>query len=597
MRKDMNPLVSKSPFAGTLVEEQVPGATSGNLNPENNVETGRGQDRTMFVYVPRSGCPHPKQTKVLMVLRDEATEESAQALLDGLGIAELAEEGHFVVVFPNPLADGWNYSLDEAREDDAAFIVRCFAALPGSKGGVAGFNGMICHFATSPAASAMVATLAATRPLDAAAIMVGSFPEGYEMPEGKGAQQVAWLYEANDQLANRLAAVRQPGVENELPATWSASRTSRTPASATMRAPTASRPTRWPTPGSSCSPRRAVGATTSSASTSRASTSMPAASSRTWATPRSAWPTACPARGSSTCPSACADPKSPSPWSSTCMASTAGPLRRRAERLGRPRRPRRLRLRLPRRHHRDALERLGRPAPAERHGLHSRPHRAHGRGRAGRPPPHLRLGLLDGLDDDQRAGLVAYPEVFAGAISLNGPHVSYLETLDDSKAGLLAFNPRSRLTSLEPCDAPTSPSRDLSDEKKRAYDYRMPIVQFAGLADPMGMPKGRMWPLTAEDQSAWSWAENAELLARLQRLGRAGVRRHDSSGFASRHASSTWARASTCRAGSPQTRESPVYYRFVTVERLRTRLTRAPSPWAGATSRAGPARPTAASRT
>ena len=78
MRKDMNPLVSVSPFGGTLVEEQVAGATSGNINPENNVDTGRGRDRSMFVYVPKSGCPHPKQTKVLMVLRDEATASSAQ---------------------------------------------------------------------------------------------------------------------------------------------------------------------------------------------------------------------------------------------------------------------------------------------------------------------------------------------------------------------------------------------------------------------------------------------------------------------------------------------------------------------------------------
>ena len=112
MRKDMNPLVQLSPFGGELVEELVAGSTSGNLNPENTVDTGCGHDRTMFVYVPTSGCPHPKQTKVLMVLRDDATEGSARELLGGLGLAELAEAAHAVVVFPNPADDGWNYELD-----------------------------------------------------------------------------------------------------------------------------------------------------------------------------------------------------------------------------------------------------------------------------------------------------------------------------------------------------------------------------------------------------------------------------------------------------------------------------------------------------
>ncbi|MDO5709805.1 MAG: hypothetical protein Q4G41_06775, partial [Coriobacteriales bacterium] len=106
MRNDMNPLVGRSPYGGTLIEELVKGTTSGNLNPENDVDVSLGADRTMYSYVPASGCPHPKQGQVLMVLRDDATIESAQALLDDLGLAAVAEDRHFIVLFPNPLPGG-----------------------------------------------------------------------------------------------------------------------------------------------------------------------------------------------------------------------------------------------------------------------------------------------------------------------------------------------------------------------------------------------------------------------------------------------------------------------------------------------------------
>jgi len=93
MRNDMNPLVGRSLFGGTLIEETVLGTTSGNLNPENDVDVTRGQDRTMFSYVPASGCPHPKQGQVLMVLRDDATIESAQTLLDTLRLGAYGYSG------------------------------------------------------------------------------------------------------------------------------------------------------------------------------------------------------------------------------------------------------------------------------------------------------------------------------------------------------------------------------------------------------------------------------------------------------------------------------------------------------------------------
>ena len=140
-----------------------------------------------------------------MVLRDDPSEESARQLVESLELDKLAEDRHFVLLLPNPTARGWNYDLDPEREDDLSFLVRCFAVLPKSRGGVAGFNGMIFYLATTPAASALVASLAATRPLDCAAAFVGAFPQGYQMPAGAGAPQVAWVIDGNE------AACQRPG--------------------------------------------------------------------------------------------------------------------------------------------------------------------------------------------------------------------------------------------------------------------------------------------------------------------------------------------------------------------------------------------------
>ncbi|MBR3385756.1 MAG: hypothetical protein IKG69_11230 [Atopobiaceae bacterium] len=567
MRNDANPLVSFSPYGGTLVEEIVEGTTSGFLNPENDVDVSVSCDRSMFAYVPASGCPHPKQGQVLMVLRDEATEESAQALLDELGLAALAEDRHFVILFPNPLEGGWNYACDPARDDDADFLVRCFAALPKSKGKVAGFNGMIYHIAATPAASAMVATLAATRPLDAAAIMVGSFPEGYEMPEGKGAQQVAWLYEANEQLASRLVAANKPGVENEVPRNVVCLSNVENPCVRHYESTNGlsadevadawelmfSETRRWRNDVFGIyQPRVDFNARGFVSHVGDTSLGLADGLPRTWF---------------EYVPERLRGSEEPIPLvfylhGINCMGLYG------AEQSGWA----------------DLADRDGFACVFPDATIEMRWN--------GWDDPRLPsdmafiMALIEHMDEvikvDRRRIYVsgfsmgsmmtnalasAYPEVFAGAISLNGPHVSYLETLDDSKAGLLAFNPRSRLNDLEPSDATTSPSRDLSDAKKRAYDYRMPIVQFAGLADPLGMPKGRTWPLTAEDQSAWSWAENADYWLAYNNSGAVSFDASTPTGFASDTLEHVGERFNV-QAWASHDDGEPVYYRFVTVERL-----------------------------
>ena len=567
MRNDANPLVCFSPFGGELVEEVVEGTTSGYLNPENDVDVSVSCDRSMFAYVPASGCPHPKQGQVLMVLRDEASKESAQALLDGLGLAALAEDRHFVVLFPNPLEGGWNYDADPARDDDADFLVRCFAALPKSKGGVAGFNGMIYHLATTPAASSMVATLAATRPLDAAAIMVGSFPEGYEMPQGAGAQQVAWLYEANEQLASRLAAANEVGEPADLGRGVRCLSNAENPcvrhylsanglsadevADAWERMFSETR--RWRNDVYGIyQPRVDFAARGFVSHVEDTSLGLADGLPRTWF---------------EYVPERLRGSEEPVPLvfylhGINCMGLYG------AEQSGWA----------------DLADRDGFACVFPDATIEMRWN--------GWDDPRLPsdvayiLALIEHMDEvvkvDRRRIYVSgfsmgsmmtnalassYPEVFAGAVALNGPHVSYLETLDASKDGLLAFNPRSRLNALEPSDAPTSPTRDLSDEKKRAYDYRMPMVQFAGMVDPMGMPKGRIWPLMADDQSAWSWSENLGYWLAYDNSGSVSFDVSTPTGFAA----DTIERAGdrfVVQGWRSHDAGEPVYYRFVAVERL-----------------------------
>ncbi|MBR4929022.1 MAG: hypothetical protein IKZ63_05905, partial [Oscillospiraceae bacterium] len=178
MNNKMDPRVQFSALAGQLVLEQVPGVNKANWEPENDTAGGAGQDRTMYLYAPKSGLPDPKQTQVLLVLRDRNCECSAESLMKDLGLDTLAEEEHFILCFPNPTDEGWNYDNDPARDNDIDYLNRCFAAMKPGKVRVSGFNGMVFYIAAGKAASAMMMTMAALRPLNVSAMMIGEFPEG-----------------------------------------------------------------------------------------------------------------------------------------------------------------------------------------------------------------------------------------------------------------------------------------------------------------------------------------------------------------------------------------------------------------------------------
>lgn len=194
MIDNMNELVQFSPFAGTLVLENVPGETSKKVEHENDVHAADGSDRTMYAYAPVSGCPDPKQTQILMVLRDQGDAASAREVMENLGLDKLAEEKHFLLLFPNPQEGGWNYAETSSRENDMDFLGRCFGVLRSSKLGVNGFNGMIFYLAASRGASALLMTMAAKRPLTVPAMMIGRFPEGYQIPaDSLGVETAAWV--------------------------------------------------------------------------------------------------------------------------------------------------------------------------------------------------------------------------------------------------------------------------------------------------------------------------------------------------------------------------------------------------------------------
>lgn len=179
----MNEITQFSPFGGKLVLEEVKGVITGRMEPENDVTARNGSERDMYVYVPESGCPDAKQGQVVMVLRDSSDEQSAYEIMKAYGLDELAEKKHFLLLFPNPLESGWNYTASFDREDDIAYLVRCFSSLRTSKGGVSGFNGMIFYIAASKAASAMLMTLSAKSPINVPGIMISEFPEDYRIPE------------------------------------------------------------------------------------------------------------------------------------------------------------------------------------------------------------------------------------------------------------------------------------------------------------------------------------------------------------------------------------------------------------------------------
>lgn len=218
----MDELVQHSRYAGQLFLQPVPGDISARQEAENNAEAGTGRDRSMYAYAPRSGCPHPKQCPVVMVLGADASEESARRTMARLGLDKLAEEQHVPVLFPTPTEGGWNYQLDPRRENDLDYLVRCFGVLKGSAFGISGFNGMVFYIADCPEASALLMTLAAKDPLHLPAMLIGAFPQDYAIPADALGIETAACVCGNAPAADYLRRANQAALleERDDVATW-----------------------------------------------------------------------------------------------------------------------------------------------------------------------------------------------------------------------------------------------------------------------------------------------------------------------------------------------------------------------------------------
>ncbi len=204
-----NEIAAFSPYGGTLLRQRVEGRTADRDEPENVLEVRGGAARDMYVYVPASGCPDAKQCQVLMVLGDAPGEAAAREAMETYGLAALAEDRHFILVFPDPAEGGWDAVNGE---EDMDFLSRCFMALPATGGKVGGFIGMIFYAGLTPGACAFLMTMTAKRPTHVAGILLGTaLPDGYDIPEGVGAPQAAWLCGRIPAAEAYLARVNRSG--------------------------------------------------------------------------------------------------------------------------------------------------------------------------------------------------------------------------------------------------------------------------------------------------------------------------------------------------------------------------------------------------
>ncbi|QQR99549.1 MAG: hypothetical protein IPK37_10950 [Austwickia sp.] len=502
MRDTVSPMVQFSPYGGELRLETVPGSAPQQPNPENEIEARAGRDRTMYAYVPASGCPHEKQTAVLMVLRDDAERASAERLLHTLRLDALAEDRHLVVLFPDPEPGGWNHAGDPAREDDTAFLVRCFAALPASRGGVAGFNGLMFYLACSPRASALVMSLAAASPVDAAGVMVGRLPEGCE-PKGE-APQVAWLCEPDEALEAHLARVNRTGaplrsaygsrhVSPVNPAVQHVVRRTGLTAEEVTRAweELFSTTRRWRNHTHGTYRPRIDFSQRGFVARVRDTTLAPRnASTHTWFTyapPRvlasqAPVPLVIYLHGGNCCGLYGAEQ---SGWADLAdrdgmvVVFPDAPCEERWNVWDDPRLPSDAAFVLA------LIDRMRATYPVD--------------------PTRVYLSGFSMGSMFASALACSYPQVFAGVVALNGPHLGYLRTLDESRAMMRALRRTSIIDELPQSERATSVTRDRADAAASARPLRMPFVQCVGLLGPVGFGAGRTWPARDGDEDGDLW--------------------------------------------------------------------------------------------
>lgn len=77
--------------------------------------------RSMYLYFPDQERRTAFKRSLITVLRDGEDEASVRELLEEQGMRKLAEEKEVILSFPNPGKGGWNFALEEGENDVEAF--------------------------------------------------------------------------------------------------------------------------------------------------------------------------------------------------------------------------------------------------------------------------------------------------------------------------------------------------------------------------------------------------------------------------------------------------------------------------------------------
>lgn len=73
--------------------------------------------RDMFIYFPEIPMRSPFRRYGLVIVRPDASRESAEKIMEDWGLKELADKEALVISFPNPGCGGWRLSATEAEVD------------------------------------------------------------------------------------------------------------------------------------------------------------------------------------------------------------------------------------------------------------------------------------------------------------------------------------------------------------------------------------------------------------------------------------------------------------------------------------------------
>ena len=176
--------------------------------------------RSMYVLYPDGDRLSCYENTLITILRENDGEEEITALLANTDFCELANKQRFVMLFPNPVKDRWNWDLDNAQRDDLAELiemVRLFNYQPDMNdcGIYHNMHNARYYIGVGTGAS-MLHTLAACNPVNVA----GIFTIGGKMSEkakeaSVGAAVSAILWDADDRAVDFFKSLNKVDSEGD----------------------------------------------------------------------------------------------------------------------------------------------------------------------------------------------------------------------------------------------------------------------------------------------------------------------------------------------------------------------------------------------